>query len=813
MTFSSWYEATYPFLSGQGRWLRGEELNTIPPTHWDLRPYRILIARLSTSRDTLESFTHRLLYRIAADVEGVFPDCAYVPPPRDAELYRRDHVPWLLGTASKRGSADFDCIALTNAILQELLNLPAMLANSGIALRKSARISDPTVPLVILGGANAAATTMLWNADPLVDGIFIGGDTAAITRVFTLCRNGKKSGLTKSEILAELEAIPGFFQPEKIPLQHHGIDSPSFPDTDLGRAPIPFDADAAGSAHMQISEGCPCACSFCLESWMHKPYREAACAALVSQAASLKAALGLDRIELYSFNFNMHHDIASLLWELSDLFPSIGLKSQRFDLLARAPAMLGLLHAVGKTSLTCGMEGISARLRAYLNKSLSENDLRSGLNIILRSPMRELKVFLIATGLEAEADFEDFKQLLQFIGTCVAQNGRSPRIIFSCTPLVRLPCTPLEAEDAPGIELMERIMTTMAGITRSRGFEFRQACPAAEYWLSQIMARTRDAQVASIVTAYLQKTGFLYYRDIPHAFVAGLRQELQSAGIEPDDLLKGGSPDQTPAWGFIQSEEERGRLSRIRAHCTHGDDQPVDPAAPDQVRRYLGNETFAVTAEKLRERIKSNARAEQTIRLAVTLSEKTRGLPRKYPGIVLARAIMLADASLIKGYRGLRSTHWTSDWIIGDDLFSYGWHGEAIPRLTRFCADPECLARLNTLCEGWLAVRGPGDDANSSTTLCFTSPFSFDGDRYLASRNLRHTRCKTGEGVYRYDFAPDALKKKLLASLTVAHTQDGPCAVRLAQGPKFILDEFLTEAFRLPHPEEWARIVVKGQLG
>ena len=44
---------------------------------------RFLICRLSTYRDVSASISHGLVAQIAQEVEGVFTDFAFLPPPKD----------------------------------------------------------------------------------------------------------------------------------------------------------------------------------------------------------------------------------------------------------------------------------------------------------------------------------------------------------------------------------------------------------------------------------------------------------------------------------------------------------------------------------------------------------------------------------------------------------------------------------------------------------------------------------------------------------------------------------------------------------
>jgi hypothetical protein len=125
--YAEWYNRVYPDLTGYGQWLRGNELNTLDPQEYILRPYRILIARLSTYFDTSESFSHKVLYQIARGNAGIFPDIGFLPPLYDGPVFSRDNTPWLLGTATKQGPSGFDLIAFSNAIVQEMVNVPVLL--------------------------------------------------------------------------------------------------------------------------------------------------------------------------------------------------------------------------------------------------------------------------------------------------------------------------------------------------------------------------------------------------------------------------------------------------------------------------------------------------------------------------------------------------------------------------------------------------------------------------------------------------------------------------------------------------------------
>ncbi|MBM4131942.1 radical SAM protein, partial [bacterium] len=472
----------------------------MPVAEWERRPYRVLVTRLSTYRDTAVSTSHLLVHAVLAGLDGVYPDLAWLPPPRDGELMAADGVPWLLGTQTKRGVRDFDCLGVSLSVPQEQINLAAMLLRSGIPVDRRDRLADDTAPLVIAGGASVGAAAALYGADSGVDGIFVGGDPGAIAALFGRCRDGRARGLGKREVLDTLRDIDGFLLPGEAspPPRALAPREAAAPGEAVGSAPAPawampvsYDPARTGIVTVPVTEGCRWKCSFCYESWLHPRYRSLPGAEIDARARELKAWAGAHRAELFSFNFDMHEDIRGIIERLSTGFDRLGLKSQRFDRLADDPGLLELMHAVGKTSLTCGMEGISDRLRAYLNKRLDQEKLRRALAAIAAAPLRQVKVFLIATGHERQDDLAEFAALLDWFGGELAAQGRRPRVVFSITPLVHFPSTPLGFEPPPPPERAARAVRRIARAIRDAGFQVRAAARDPEAVVTQALVSGR----------------------------------------------------------------------------------------------------------------------------------------------------------------------------------------------------------------------------------------------------------------------------------------------------------------------------------
>ena len=827
MSFSPWVEQNSPQLVGGGRWLRGNGPNWVQPEEWDSRPFRVLIARLSPWEDTLQSSTHRLLYAILRRKPGVFPDLAYMPPLRDTQRMLRDGIPWWLATGTHRSPLDFDCIAISNALVQELVNLPPLLRASGIPSLHSERMDLPEIPLLILGGANSLHASALWSADPCVDGIFVGEDPELVERIFTLIADDRLEGRTKRHTLQRLaDSIPGFFLPAQVGVGSRVTKShQTLPSVNAYKPwePMLPSPDIAGVASLQVSEGCPSFCSFCAESYARKPYREVPLGDAHESALELKAALGLEEIELFSFNFNNHAQILDMVPALLHDFGRVGLKSQRFDALANDPALVHLMRIAGKASLTCGLEGISERMRAYLQKGLPQALVQRALEAMMREPLRELKVFLIATGREESADLEEFRAFLKWFMGMVTRSSRRPRITFSATPLVRFPWTPLEFEPAPDAEACGRALRAVKDCVVRSGFDYREAAGEWECEVSQILVRARDPRVFRAMDAAQQATGFLYAEAIEETFAQAFRTALSAQGLTHQECLQGhGYQDEVP-WAHVSPGIDRKFLFRMHRQSLDAVQVPICLGKADAAGRCMacdacnGDEKALVTKVRkpktpqlaaVEESLRSLRAQERELRILVRLGPRCHGWPWKTLGAWLMRALIHERASLLHGFR----RHLPADWearldeetclVTGEVALGFVVLEAEKLALEASLMDRHFLEHLGALVRPWMDVLGVAAPGLQVERIEFTGLPDFRPDAWLNAKGLKHTLVKKG-AVREYAFSKDALKKKLFTGLYVDASQGKMTAV---PADKFNLLEFARACSAFSTPDDWRRV-------
>jgi radical SAM superfamily enzyme YgiQ (UPF0313 family) len=808
--------------------MRGGEINTLSPSMWDGAELRVLINRLSTSWDVAHSYTHKMLYEIIRSVNNVYIDMSFLPPPKDGQIFVSEGVPWLLGTSSKRGGSDFDVLAISNSIVQEIVNLPIMLSRSGIPLRKSERCEREDIPLVILGGANALFCGAIAGEESFVDGIFVGESAEVIRKLFSTIRDAKRSGLKKHAILEMLECIDGFYQPEKNKTTTKYIENVLSNDNLPTNLPLMYEGDQVGRVQIPISEGCPCFCSFCAEGWSRKPYREYDPDAIEKAALAMKVSLGASEAELYSFNYSMHSRFYEILQRLSRDFSTVKVTSQRFDHIADDPGLLQFLHAIGKTSITCGLEGISSRLRRYLHKSIDENKLRSSLSILIRSPIRELKIFLIATGLENEEDYDEFREFLTMINQMMQSAGRKPRIIFSLTPLVRFPFTPLESEDAPDPKVLHEIVHQIERLVRCRNLEFRTSAELNEYYLSQILVRAQNQNLLNIFYQVCLKTGYVYYRDVPDEFIAELRATLDQLEISQADLLKGidrnvnmlqavniGVDD-----AFLKYSSEKVAQFSDEGYCLGSYENEgkclACGACKDELMRervVAQREKSPLSSEKFKKQIKDRSASVCTISFIVSIEGNRRGISRQVIGAAIARALMVSQPALVPLYRSfvdaqLETKHEIS-WISGSEVLTLQFDSGAQQLIV---GNEKLIHLINDELRGWCRVVNIIDPAQiAGYSFALVSTFKADPGEFCRQLQLKHTLIKRSPGNYEFSFVPQSIKKNVLTSLKTIESE-GQTTILLEPGSKFDLKQFIEATFKGVDPESLVRIRINAEI-
>jgi hypothetical protein len=692
------------FFREHGHLLRDRLLYLPNPTFgnpgWAEAELRVLVARLSSFRDVDRSSTHLVLAReLRRDLPRAFVDLAFLPVPEDRALLERHGVPLLVGTQSHRAIEEFDLVLASTACLPELVNLPFLLARSRVPVWSSAR--DEDWPIVVLGGANAAAAsaTVTPSGDAMADALFFGEGEGAVGAIAASARDSR--GRPKPERLeAMARAVEGLWPAGNLARPARRAVAPAGTLEDRGDGTVPLlPGPESGTARLEITRGCPSRCTFCFEARDRGRFRAGDEAGLLAAARALKAATGASTLEVASLNFNTHPRIAGLLDGFHRTFARVNAMSQRVDILARTPGLVGLELAADKRSYALGVEGVSPAMRAFLGKRLDDADLWRCLDLLDRRGVRELKLFYIATGCERERDLVDFAAFAKELRRRAARAEARPRTVFSFGMLVRMPFTPLAFDPVPLEESAWRRLTgRLKAACETNGFEFRLAMGWTDWVVSQLAA-LGGYRVHGLLET-LAASGCAYDAELPRPARAiverwmndhpEVSEELTAAKASdhpfPFAFLQG-PPSRTGLWGCYQAAV-RGR-DALRASAARTAPPPAALAMPvAPTAALIGGEPPGIArhAASLAETVAAKRRLAPVHVLVNVPPEAAgfggawldawlaRGLLREHPA--LADALLSVHEALIGPWCGARLVSpWYGETVAA--VASWEWKEEA----------------------------------------------------------------------------------------------------------------------------------------
>jgi hypothetical protein len=567
-----WYRENRRRLANQGLYLDGGEPGRQAPAEFHRASTKILICRLSTYDDVLPSISHRILYWAARQTPGVYVDLAFFPPARDAVFLKNNGVPLWLASGCKMPPGAFDIVAVSISVPQEAFNLPAALRDSGLKLSHVERMTDPSHPLVILGGHAAGSVPFVHN---MVDAVCLGDGITWLQEFLSRFHPSKADFLRTLAVEVKGSYVPSFYRhihengavKEIAPVEpdipfpvRHRVDDQDAWIHGYDGAYIPFSEEDTEET-LPLAFGCVHRCRFCQTGWMRKGIDASDSDKLRQAAVRLKAAMVASDLNLLASDACSVTALADIVAELRRIFPRVSVKSLAVSSLARNR---NALNWIEKREFTFGVEGISLRLRAYLGKPIGADTLIRLMRDLAESRPRQMKLFFIATGLEADEDIAELDSLLRKIKI----EAPACRLIASFMPLFRAPFTPLQFDQLR--ELPPDLCRQIERVTKSAGAEFRWSASPAEIRLMNLLCRAGRA-AAPVITKLSLQNGIRYYNSLPDSALrdaegilnSGLERAHRESSVLPWDDIEAGARRSTLWHSFQKAKLDFGKPAQI----------------------------------------------------------------------------------------------------------------------------------------------------------------------------------------------------------------------------------------------------------
>ena len=554
-----------------------------------------------------------ILYEEINEREDAMADRAYLPWVDMQETMVRRGEP-LFGLESRIPLGEFDMVGITLQHELTYANVARVLSLAGISLRAAERGEGS--PLVVGGGPGA------FNPEPLAelfDLLVLGEGEEVIHDILEALKDWKSKGRKKrGDLVRECAAIPGVYAPSLYRVTYrpdgvleaiepaHGAPFPVrkrvVSDLDrwnLPRRPvIPLVEPVHDHCSLEVFRGCTRGCRFCQAGMIYRPVREREEGLLREWAWELLRNTGCDELSLASLNSADYSRILSLSdrlsRELEERHVAVSLPSLRTDTFS--VELAAKLRRVKRTGLTFAPEAASARLRATVNKGVSDEDLLAAVSAAYREGWRKLKLYFMV-GLPGESE-DDVEEICGLVRRIMREgDGGGPtkglRLSVSISTFVPKPHTPLQwARQMSLPEIARRHFILKEGL-RMRGVTTRWHTREMSY-LEGVLARGDRRLFPAVLAA--AREGCL---DSWSEFFSWERWQraIAGAGLEPAWYVERERPhSELLPWDhlhagvekdFLWREYEKALQGEETPDCRHGDCTDCGACSPPEVEIRL----------------------------------------------------------------------------------------------------------------------------------------------------------------------------------------------------------------------------------
>jgi radical SAM family uncharacterized protein len=500
----------------------------------------------------------QILYEVLNERASTLAERLYAPWV-DLEERMRDHAIPAFSLEAHRPVWAFDVLGVTLPHELGHTNLLNLLDLGAVPIHAERRTEED--PIVLVGGHAA------YNPEPLapfIDAAVMGDGEEVALEVDDVVGAWKRereaaegAGPDRHELLRRLAAVegvyvPAFYTPRYTDDGRLKATVPSEPGVparvpkrtvqDLEQWPypqkqiVPMTETVHERFSVEIFRGCTRGCRFCQAGMITRPVRERKPETIQRLVEQGVKDTGFEEVGLLSLSSADHSSIGNVARDLADEYEgtvtSLSLPSTRVD--AFNVTLSNELARNGRrTGLTFAPEAGSDRMRAVINKMVSEEDLLRTTEIAFSEGWRHVKLYFMV-GLPTEQD-EDVLAIADLgIRTYerARKHGKANRVTISVGGFVPKPHTPFQwaPQDSPE-EIRRKLSLIRHAIKDHTGLKLRTNDPE-EGVIEGLLARGDRRVAPAVERAWRLGARFDGWHEMPT--LETWRQAMSETGVDLD---------------------------------------------------------------------------------------------------------------------------------------------------------------------------------------------------------------------------------------------------------------------------------------
>lgn len=426
--------------------------------------------------------------------------------------------------------ADVDLMAFSFSFDLDFLNILETLEKYSIPLRSTERGENH--PLVFAGGPVITA-----NPEPyrdFFDFLIIGDGEEVNVDAINLVKDHK--GEPREEILKKLAQMEGVYVPS---LPQKTVKKSTKKLTQCIYSTILSDeAFFKDTFIIEVERGCANCCKFCLASFLNLPIR-------FVDIEELKRVIDLGlsythKIALLGAQISAHpkfEELCRYIYEKSLEIPDLEMNFSSLRVDAVTPEVIKTLVKTGQHHSTLAVEAGSERLRKFINKNVTEEQIFSAVRIGKENGLKGFK-FYAMIGLPSETQ-EDIDALIS-LAKRLKSEFKGFDISFGVSTFVPKAHTPFQWYGRDSLKSLEKKTNYLKKEFHKLGININISSAKWDYWQA-VLSRGDETFTQFLIDTY--KLG---------GKIGAFKQAAKENNIDTDYFAEGNWDLETPLpWDFI----------------------------------------------------------------------------------------------------------------------------------------------------------------------------------------------------------------------------------------------------------------------